>query len=519
MPELPPFVKALFKPDAYPEPVKDIALKQTQMSFVFLAGDYVYKVKKPVNLGYLDYSTIEKRHHFCQRELELNRRLCPDVYLGVVTITEDSGGIAINGSGSVIEYAVRMRRLPQARMMDALLAGDKVTPEMLEKLAKRLAKFHQEAETNGQISSFGKLETIRHNNDENFSQTEKYIGKAIPQARYTRLEDFSKDFIERHHTLFEKRASDGRIRDLHGDLHAAHICFTDGICIYDCIEFNDRFRYGDVASEVAFLAMDLDHYGRADLSRRFINSYIAESGDKEIKELLKFYKSYRAYVRGKVACFKLDDPYISDEDKQASLTEASGYFQLSQSYVKQKPTLLITAGLVGCGKTSYSQFLASRLGMVVISSDVTRKRLAGIPPTEHRYESFEGGIYSPEFGLKTYDAMFKEAAGILAEGYSVILDASFIKADMRQEAQKLAESAAADFVAVECYLDESGVKERLEHRLKEASPSDGRWEIYPRQKKEFEPLVDIPPRNYVIIDTSESVETNIEKVIDRIGQL
>jgi len=263
----------------------------------------------------------------------------------------------------------------------------------------------------------------------------------------------------------------------------------------------------------------LDHYGRADLSRHFVNSYSAESGDKELKELLKFYKSYRAYVRGKVACFKLDDPYISDVEKQRTLIEATGYFQLSQSYVKQKPTILITAGLVGCGKTSFSQALASRLGLVVISSDVTRKQLAGIPLTEHRYESFEGGIYSPEFGLKTYDAMFREAAKILGGGYSVILDASFIKSDMRQEALKLAEAAGADFLAVECYLDEAKVKERLKYRLKEASPSDGRWEIYPRQKKEFEPLLDIPPWNYVIIDTSESAEANIEKVLDRVSQL
>jgi predicted kinase len=333
------------------------------------------------------------------------------------------------------------------------------------------------------------------------------------------LEDFTKNFIERHHALFEKRAMDGRIRDLHGDLHTAHICFTNGVCVYDCIEFNDRFRYGDVASEVAFLAMDLDHYGRADLSRLFINSYIKESGDEELRELMPFYKSYRAYVRGKVACFKLDDPYVSDEEKRKTLTEAGGYFQLSESYVKQKPTLFITAGLVGCGKSSFSQALAARLGLVVISSDVTRKRLAGIPPTEHRYEDFDSGIYSPEFGLKTYAAMFKEAESILTEGYPVILDASFIKPDMRQEAVRLAKKTGADFLAIECSLAEEKVKERLQHRLKEASPSDGRWEIYPRQKKEFEPLLDIAPSNYAIIDTSEPVEANIEKVIDRVGQL
>ncbi len=519
MPELPPFVKSLLKPGGYPQPPQKIELKQTQMSFVFLADDLVYKAKKPVDLGYLDYTTLEKRRHFCQRELELNRRLCPDVYLEVVPITNDNGRISIGGSGETIEYAVKMRRLPDGRMMDVLLAKDRVTPDMLEGLAERLARFHREAETNGQIASFGGLETVRRNNDENFSQTEKYVGKAIPAARYTELEDFTKNFIERHRALFEKRVKDGRIRDLHGDLHAAHICFTNGVCVYDCIEFNDRFRYGDVASEMAFLAMDLDHYGRADLSRLFINSYIAESGDDELRQLLPFYKSYRACVRGKVTCFKLDDPYVSDEEKRRILTEATDYFQLAQSYVKQKPTLFITAGLVGCGKSSFSQALAARLGLVVISSDVTRKRLAGIPLMEHRYEDFDRGIYSPGFGLKTYAAMFEEAAAILDEGYPVILDASFIKSDIRQEAVKLAGKTGADFLAIECSLEENKVKERLQHRSKEASLSDGRWEIYPRQKTEFEPLLDIAPPNYVIIDTSEPVEANIEKVIDRVGQL
>ena len=517
MPELPPFVKALLNPEAYYEPQQEIELKQTQMSFVFLADDLVYKVKKSVNLGYLDYTTLDKRYHFCRRELELNRRLCPDVYLDVVPITDDDGRISFGGSGEVIEYAVKMCRLPQERMMDALLAQDKVTPEMLNGLAKRLAKWHKEAETNEQISSFGGLEVVLLNNDENFDQAEKFIGKAIPASRYTMLEDFTKDFVERHSALFEKRVKEGRIRDLHGDLHAAHICFNDGICIYDCNEFNDRFRYGDIASEVAFLAMDLDHYGRADLSRRFINSYVEKSGDEELKQLLTFYKSYRAFVRGKVACFKLDDPYIADEEKWKTLTEATGYFQLSQSYARQKPTLFITAGLVGCGKTSFSLALAGRLGLVIVSSDVTRKRLAGIPLAEHRYENFNSGIYSPEFGLKTYDAMFKEAGTILAEGYSVILDASFIKKDMRREAVELAERTSADFLAIECALDEAEVKERLEHRLREASPSDGHWGIYPRQKNEFEPLLDIAPANYVIIDTSESIETNIETVIDRVN--
>ena len=330
---MPQIVKALLKPKAYPEPTGQVALKQTQMSFVFLTDGFVYKVKKPVDLGYLDYSTLKKRHYYCQREIKLNRRLCPDVYLGVVPLTRHRGEITIGGSGEVIEYAVKMRRLPEERMMDALLARDQVSPPMIADLAKKLADFHRRAETNESISAFGSRDTISQNNGENFSQTEKYIGQTISARQFGQIKDYSESFIREKASLFQKRVKDGRIRDCHGDLHAAHICFTDDICIYDCIEFNDRFRYSDVAAEVAFLAMDLDHYGRADLARHFVATYVTKSEDEDLTELLVFYKCYRAYVRGKVESFKLDDPYISREEKAGVLDIARSYFELAESYI------------------------------------------------------------------------------------------------------------------------------------------------------------------------------------------
>ncbi|MBI4181229.1 MAG: hypothetical protein HY528_04790, partial [Chloroflexi bacterium] len=261
MPQLPAMVQALLDPKAYPESPSGVEMVQTQMSFVFLAGDYVYKVKKPVNLGYLDYTTLDKRRFYCQRELELNQRLCPDAYLGVVPITKNKSEIVIAGQGEVIEYAVKMRRLPQERMLNVLLVKSQVSAEMLSRVAAKLAVFHQQAETSDAISSFGGIDAIRLNSEENFSQTLKYFGRTISQARYQHIKDYTNSFIERNAPLFTKRVAGGKIRDCHGDLHAAHICFADGICIYDCIEFNDRFRYCDVASEIAFLAMDLDHYG------------------------------------------------------------------------------------------------------------------------------------------------------------------------------------------------------------------------------------------------------------------
>jgi len=321
------------------------------MSFVFLTGDYVYKVKKPVNLGYLDYTTLEKRRFFCHQEVDLNRRLCPNAYLAVVPITMSLRGasepkprakrtgrsnlLRMEGEGKAVEYAVKMRQLPQERMMDVLLPQGKVTKQMIARVAQKLAGFHQKAKTNPAIAAFGNLPIIRENTDENFSQTEKYIRLSISATAYERIKSYTVDFIDNNDSLFDKRVNEGRIRDCHGDLHAAHICFTDDICIYDCIEFNDRFRYSDVASEIAFLAMDLDRYQRADLSQHFVNTYVALSRDKELLQLLDFYKCYRAYVRGKVESFKLDDPYIPAEEKAKVLTVAQGYFQLAESYISE----------------------------------------------------------------------------------------------------------------------------------------------------------------------------------------
>jgi len=328
-----PIVRALLESQAYPHKPQKIELVQTQMSLIFLTGEYVYKIKKPVNLGYLDYTTLEKRHFFCHQELELNRRLCPGAYLAVVPIVEEKGELRIEGRGKAIEYAVKMKQLPQDRMMDVLLPRGQVTLEMVARVAEKLMSFHQKAKTNQEIAAFGKLDVTRQNTDENFAQTEKYIGTSIIAEEYQHIRNYTNNFINSNASLFDKRVREGKIRDCHGDLHAAHVCFTDDICIYDCIEFNDRFRYSDVASEIAFLAMDLDRYQQAGLSRHLVNTYVELGHDEELLKLLNFYKCYRAYVRGKVESFKLDDLYIPEEEKAKVLIAARSYFELAESYI------------------------------------------------------------------------------------------------------------------------------------------------------------------------------------------
>ncbi len=333
MSELPEMVQALLDPSIYPDATSKVELLQTQMSFVFLTDDYVYKVKKPVNLDYLDYTTLAKRRFYCQREIGLNRRLCPDIYLGVVSITEENPGFSIDGKGKVIEYAVKMQHLPQEAMLNFLLTKGQVSEIMITGVARKMAEFHRNAATNAYISEYGDVEFIITNTEENFNQTVKYISKTISQKTYRHIKDYTNNFIEENVSLFYERIADSKIRDCHGDLHAAHVCFADDIYIYDCVEFNDRFRYCDVASEIAFLAMDIDRYGRTDLSRKFVDDYITFSQDDDLSQLLGFYKCYRAYVRGKVESFKIDDPHISEEEKTDALITAGKYFDLAESYI------------------------------------------------------------------------------------------------------------------------------------------------------------------------------------------
>jgi len=328
-------VDALLDPEAYPEnPGEKIGLIQTHISFVFITKNFVYKVKKAVNFGFLDFSTLEKRRFFCEKELELNRRLCPDVYLEVVPINK-SNIIKINGSGETVEYALKMKRLPQERIMTQLLKEKKVDEKIINKLAKTIVRFHSKAQTNSEINKYGSIRIVKTNWAENFDQTLKYINHTISQSEFQVIQTMINCFLKNNELLFESRIKNGKIRDCHGDMHSGNIFITDPICIFDTIEFNDRFRYSDVASDVAFLAMDLEFQKRHDLSAFFIDRYITYSKDLELVKVLAFYKCYRAYVRGKVISFKLDDPNVTPEEKKAAAKDAQTYFKLADAYAKK----------------------------------------------------------------------------------------------------------------------------------------------------------------------------------------
>jgi aminoglycoside phosphotransferase family enzyme len=326
-------VEALMRPEAYDEDPGQIELVQTHISFVFLTRNFAYKVKKAVDLGFLDFTTLEKRRFFCENELNLNRRLCGDMYLEVVPINR-SKVIRIKGEGETVEYAVKMRKMPQERMMDRLLKENKVNDRFIDRIARIVADFHSKAETNKRIREFGSLKIIKTNWKENFEQTKEFVGKTISTKNFKLIRERIGDFMKRNVAFFERRVAEGRVRDCHGDIHSGNIFVTDRVYIFDAIEFNERFRYSDVASDVAFLAMDLDFKERSDLSDFFVKRYVKYSADQELTKLLQFYKCYRAYVRGKVVSFKLKDTNVDDKEKIVAMKEARAYFKLASTYAR-----------------------------------------------------------------------------------------------------------------------------------------------------------------------------------------
>jgi uncharacterized protein len=384
---------------------------------------------------------------------------------------------------------------------------------MVRALARRLAEFHASAETGPEIEVFGSLETIAGNWRENFEQTEPYVGRTITARQFQETREYMEGFLERERDLFEARVREGRVRDCHGDLRAEAVCFQDGICIFDCIEFNERFRYSDVAADLGFLAMDLDSRGRPTMSDELVGLYLEMSGDSTLPLVLDFYKCYRAYVRGKVEGFLLDAPEVPAAQKAAARGRARAFFRLAHSYARRRTpcTLINMAGLSGAGKSFLANALAARLGAVVISSDVVRKRLVGVEPTERHIEPWQRGIYGSEMTERTYEAMLEEAEPHLERRRPVILDATFMLRRHRQAARALARRRGARYLAVECLVEESVARERLARRPEDPwTASDGRWEIFAAQRERFEPLTEASKRELVRVDTAQSLGEQLD---------
>ncbi len=517
----PALMKALSDPAFYPHRPASVEVRQTHISVVALAGPLVYKVKKPVDFGFCDFTTLEKRHRFCHEELRLNRRLAPDVYRRVVPIVRSpDGGLVLGGQGDPVEYAVEMRRLPDERMLPALLAAGQVTAETMESVAWVLHVFHRAAARSEAIDAYGRLEVIEAEVRENFLQLEPYVGRTIEPEAFTQLKDRTERFLATHRDLFSQRIADGRIVEGHGDLHADHICLeAGGTVIYDCIEFNEAFRCLDIASEVAFLAMDLDALGYQTLAEAFILHYQAIAEDPGLPRMLPFYKSYRAVVRGKVESFRLDDPDMPELAKAEARKSARRYFELACRYADSLdlPTLIICCGLIGSGKSTLAAALAPLLDGVVLGSDVLRKELAGLPPEARCDEPYGAGLYRAEMTDRTYEALIERARPLLAAGRTVILDASFARPTHRDRARRLASESGVEAWCCWCRCGEAELKKRLRRRQAETSgPSDAREALLEPFTAAFEPPEEWPAETLVIVETDRPLAVCTRRVMERV---
>jgi aminoglycoside phosphotransferase family enzyme len=325
----------LSKPSALPDQTNRVTAVQTHISIVFLADDYVYKVKKPVNFGFLDFSTLEKRHHYCQKEVELNRRFSKGLYLGVLPVTYDGSHYSLREmGGEAVDYAVKMRRIPDERLMKSLFERGGLSREHLNRVAKVLAAFHVRAPGSPEIARFGEPDRFRVNTDENFEQVESFVGRTVSRGAFEHLRRWTDGFYASNKDLFRERIRAGKVRDCHGDLHMEHVAIGDEIDLFDCIEFNDRFRYSDTLADVAFLLMDLEFHGGGELSVWFLEDYKRHAHESNVEALLTFYKTYRAFVRGKVTGFELEDPRIDPKRKNEAMERARRYFELARSYTE-----------------------------------------------------------------------------------------------------------------------------------------------------------------------------------------
>ena len=508
--------KLMRRPEFYPHSVSRIEQRETHISHVFLTGDYVYKIKKPVNLDFLDFTTLKKRYHYCHQEVILNKRLSHNVYLGVVPITFKDGNYHLTGPGIPVEYAVKMRQLPADRSMVYLLKRKKINRTLIEELAVILSEFYVQGPSVEHIHSSGAWETILANCEENFQQTTMFAGEILDERIFQIVRSATLSFLHRKKELFDNRIKSKKIRDCHGDLRTGHIYFTDeGIQIIDCIEFNERFRFQDITSDLAFLAMDLDYEGFPQIANYLLDDYAKHTEDPDVFVLIDFYKCYRAFVRCKVNCIRFQEDGLGKKDKAKLLKETNKYLDFAYRYAVQftRPTLWVVCGMPGSGKSTISRDLSRVFRIKAFQSDVIRKELYGLKPDDLSDMSFEAGIYSKGASGLTYGRLLLLGQEEIEQGRSVILDATYSKQHDRIEAIRMAKDNDVNIVFVECVLKENVIKERLLEREAGYPVSDARYHHYEDFKKRFEPLNELGDEMHIRVDTEKPLEECMEQIL------
>lgn len=523
---LPEYVRALLRPEAYPHRPSEVTLAQTHLSYVFLAGDLVYKTKKPVDFGFVEQLELATRERFCHNEVTLNRRLAPDVYLDVAAVVRRAdGSFAVDvppSEGEVVEWAVKMRRLPEGATLDLLVREGRAPYDIAGRLVARLVPFHEAARRVTPDPSFAGAAGVRAWWTRESGEAAGFVGSTWDAEDAHALRAFVAETLEREGAIFDERLAAGRVVEGHGDLQAKHVYVLGprvaDIVIVDCIEFSEwfQFRYQDVGYDLAFLAMDLEAQGDRGAADEFVGRYLAATQDETLPLLQPLHRAFRAFVRGKVESIGAHAAEVPAAQRASLAESAARYFRLASSYAERRagPCLIVLCGPSGTGKSTIGGALASTIGAAMISSDAVRKRLVGIDPHTRVPEAYRAGLYAPEITERTYDEMRRRASDHLAAGRAVVLDATHSRREDRAAAVALARAAGVPVRLVSLTLSDDAALARIEQRQAGTlTTSDATPDVYRRQVEQFEPLR--PAEGPLLtVDAADDVSVLVERIAE-----
>ena len=517
---------ALSVPSAYPHAPDRVDLVQTHISLVALVPPWVYKIKKPLDLGFLDFSTLSARRAACEAEVRLNQRLCPNVYQGVVPIVDTDEGIRVDPGGAeeapVVEHAVKMRYLAHDGFLHNQLAAGTVTTATVDRVASTLASFYDARTSAPEIAAEGWIDRLRVNTEENFAQTTSIVGTHLPRPTYDALRRYTDRFYDTYAALLHRRRANGFFVNGHGDLRLEHVHLTnDCVCVYDCIEFNERFRYLDVASDIAFLAMDFDVNGRRDLSRHFVTRMQDQLDDPDLPTLLPFYKSYRAYVRGKVEGMRAAEGEVPAAERRASRMRARRFFQWALRYAVAgpEPLVVIVMGRSGTGKSTQAAALADCLGWTHLSSDRIRKTRAGVPLHVRPDADTRTHLYSDRMTAATYATLRTRAVERARRHESTVVDATYSHPDAREQMRSTLRAAGIPYVFVELTADDATLRDRLGQRDGETTISDARAEDFDMLTRRYQAPTALEDACHVRVSTTGTPTATTTTILDTLVAL
>ncbi len=500
-------IASLRTASAYPHSVMQIEVIETHISWIVLTGEHVYKIKKPVNFGFLDFSTLARRKHYCEEELRLNRRFAPALYLDVVAITGEPPRIQVGGEGKAIEYAVHMRQFHQQDLLDRYAADRRLDGDIIDAMCDVVTDFHAGADRYPPDPYYGSPACVKHWTEDNFQQIRSAVTDLTVTGILDRLEQSCRQMFGQIRTLLETRRRQGQVRECHGDLHLGNMALIDGrVTPFDCIEFNPQLRWIDVINEIAFVGMDLAHRDYPHLTWRFFNRYFQTTGDYEGLALLRYFVIYRALVRAKVEALRLTQLADEAQPSGPGWQRMNHYLNLAQRWAgRHEPALILLNGLSGSGKSTLARAWADQLGAIRLVSDIERKRLFGLKPDATSDSDLNDGIYSRDASEQTYARLRQLAQQVIAAGLPVLVDASFLRRAERESFRLLAARLSVPFRIVQCHAPEPVLRQRIIARQAAGTdPSEADVAVLERQLQTHDPLNDEEKPFARLIDTSDA---------------